>query len=102
MLLASCPFGEKISSVEISTDAELAVVVLDASGNVRSWGWHGVRACLFAGVVCFAGGCTNGLGNERKATMTTTMETKKLGEQVYQIEPLLVEDFQNLDRWVAG
>ncbi|MCL2639816.1 MAG: heparinase II/III family protein [Phycisphaerales bacterium] len=38
VLLASAPFGKKLESSEMATDAELAVVLLDAKGKVRSWG----------------------------------------------------------------
>jgi hypothetical protein len=38
MLVASAPFGKKVESAQIQTDAELAVVLLEQSGKVRSWG----------------------------------------------------------------
>ena len=37
VLLASCPYGKPLKSDELSTDAELAVVRLNAKGKVESW-----------------------------------------------------------------
>ena len=37
LLLASCPYGKPLVSKDLSTDAELAVVLLDAKGKVKSW-----------------------------------------------------------------
>ena len=37
VLLASCPYGKTCSSAEFSTDAELAVAILDTKGAVRHW-----------------------------------------------------------------
>ncbi|MBA3707476.1 MAG: heparinase II/III family protein [Planctomycetes bacterium] len=37
VLVASCPFGKPLAHADLSTDAELAVVLLDAKNRVRSW-----------------------------------------------------------------
>ncbi|MBA2482554.1 MAG: heparinase II/III family protein, partial [Planctomycetes bacterium] len=37
VLIASCPFGKAVQHADLATDAELAVVLLDAKGSVRSW-----------------------------------------------------------------
>ncbi|MCL2648875.1 MAG: heparinase II/III family protein [Phycisphaerales bacterium] len=38
ILLASTPFGKKLESPEMTTDAELAVALLDAKGKTQTWG----------------------------------------------------------------
>ncbi|HYF51938.1 MAG TPA: heparinase II/III family protein, partial [Planctomycetota bacterium] len=37
ILIAACPYGKKLESAEMSTDAELAVVLLSPEGKVRDW-----------------------------------------------------------------
>jgi hypothetical protein len=37
LLLASCPYGKPLVSDDLETDAELAVVLLDANGKLKSW-----------------------------------------------------------------
>jgi hypothetical protein len=37
LLLASCPYGAALESTELSTDAELAVVLLDRRGARKAW-----------------------------------------------------------------
>jgi hypothetical protein len=37
VLIAGCPFGKPLEHADFATDGELAVVVLDAKGRVRSW-----------------------------------------------------------------
>jgi hypothetical protein len=37
VLLASCPYGKPLECDELTTDAELAVVLLDAKGKVDAW-----------------------------------------------------------------
>src|ERR1035437_616287 len=60
--------------------------------------WRGAQVWQLAGALCLLAGCANGLKNER---MTMATQTKTLGEQTYKIEPLLTENFDNLDRWVS-
>jgi hypothetical protein len=37
LFVASCPYERSVDSPELSTDGELAVALLDASGTVKSW-----------------------------------------------------------------
>ena len=37
VLIAACPYGRKLESADLSTDAELAVVLLSPEGKVRDW-----------------------------------------------------------------
>ena len=37
LLVASCPYKKPLETPEFSTDAELAVVLLDTKGAVNAW-----------------------------------------------------------------
>jgi hypothetical protein len=53
LLVASCPHGRGVESPELSTDAELAVALLDRRGRMESWCMaRGSRLAIRGKTVC--------------------------------------------------